>query len=276
MSRSTPVTLYVNVIGAVCAMGLGAYFIRSSFEDTSTPRCSSTYPAPTQITFENDAGQPLSPAELQARAGAQERGMLENARVVAADGAPSRSVLEVRVSGTPDEAGVRSGWQMASLRAARSACLAYSVWLPDGFQYGNLGLLPGLYAGRKLDPSERPVQGAGFATRVRWSSEGGGDVVVQAPSTPDGQGFSGDAFKLPTGRWVRVEQEVGLNNPGQADGILRVWIDGKLAVEAGGVVYRGDATMTLAGVAADVGYGDTRTAARDTAVRISPFDLSWR
>ncbi len=276
MSKSTPVTLYVNVIGAVCALGLGAYFVRSSLEDKSTPRCSSTYPGPTQITFENDAGQPLNPAELQARSGIQERGMLENARVVNVDGAPSRSVLEVRVSGNPEEAGVRSGWQMASLRSAHSACLAYSVWLPEGFQYGNLGLLPGLYAGRKLDPSERPVQGTGFATRVRWSSEGGGDVVVQAPATPDGQGFSGDAFKLPTGRWVRVEQEVALNTPGQADGILRVWIDGKLAVETGGIAYRDASTMTLAGVAADVGYGDHRPVDKDTAVRISPFDLSWR
>lgn len=275
MSKSTPVTLYVNVIGGVCALGLGAYFVRSAFEDTSTPRCSSTYPAAAQIVFENDVGQPLNAAELQARSGNDERGMLDNARVVQVAGAPSRSVLEVRVSGNPEEAGVRSGWQVGTLRTAHSACLAYSIWLPDGFSYGNIGLLPGLYAGRKLDPAERPVPGAGFATRVRWNGEGTSEVVVQAPSAPDGQAFS-NGSKLTAGRWVRIEQEVALNTPGQADGILRLWIDGKLAIETGGINYRSDPTMTLAGVAADVGYGDHRPVDKETVVRISPFDLSWR
>ena len=47
-----------------------------------------------------------------------------------------------------------------------------------------------------------------------------------------------DAFTLPKGRWVRIEQELVLNTPGQADGIARLWLDGDLKAEGTGLKLR--------------------------------------
>jgi len=38
-------------------------------------------------------------------------------------------------------------------------------------------------------------------------------------------------FTFARGRWYAVETEIKLNTPGQSDGLLRIWIDGKLIAE---------------------------------------------
>ena len=43
---------------------------------------------------------------------------------------------------------------------------------------------------------------------------------------------------LRNNRWYAVEQYVKLNTPGQNDGIMRAWIDGKLAFEKADVRMR--------------------------------------
>lgn len=44
---------------------------------------------------------------------------------------------------------------------------------------------------------------------------------------------------LSTGAWHRIDQFVSMNTPGEHDGVLRGWVDGDLALDRTGVLFRG-------------------------------------
>lgn len=71
-------------------------------------------------------------------------------------------------------------------------------------------------------PAGHPAQGrVALGSYVYHSDTGSnyGEIMVWA-------GADGSALILPD-RWVCIEQHVKLNTPGQADGVLRAWVDGK-------------------------------------------------
>jgi len=72
------------------------------------------------------------------------------------------------------------------------------------------------------------------------------DVYARNSSQANSSGWlpiarSGFFFDAPenAGRWIRLEMEVKLNTPGQADGLYRFWADDELIVERTGVDLRG-------------------------------------
>ncbi|MBN2004522.1 MAG: hypothetical protein JXA21_14295 [Anaerolineae bacterium] len=73
------------------------------------------------------------------------------------------------------------------------------------------------------------------------------DVYAKNSSQANSSGWlpiarSGFFFDAPenAGRWIRLEMEVKLNTPGQADGLYRFWADDELIVERTGVDLRGN------------------------------------
>lgn len=72
----------------------------------------------------------------------------------------------------------------------------------------------------------------------------------------DGLGF------LENNRWYCLEQYVKLNTPGQANGILRGWVDGQLAFEKSDVRMRTVDTLKIEDVWVNVYLGGTWTAER--------------
>jgi hypothetical protein len=272
--KSGSITLYVNIIGGLCALGIGAYAVRSQFEERGPPRCSSSYPPSMQISLETPTGRPLSAIELQSRAGARERGVYENAKVVSEVGAPTGNVLEVRFGGGAG-GGIRSEWTASGLASAHAACLAYSVWLPEGFAFAGPGLLPGLYGGRKPEVEGGDGERDGFATRIVWHETGAGELIAQWPGPRDRRGVNaGAGFTFSPGQWLRIEQEVVLNSPGNADGALRLWVDGRIVAERGDVTFGAEQPLSIAGVAGDIGY--LSGGGNDGVVRLSPFEVSWK
>ena len=89
-------------------------------------------------------------------------------------------------------------------------------------------------------------------------------------------GNSGDVWGWslgPTGllhknRWYCVEQHVRLNRPGDADGVLQAWIDGKLVFEKKNIRYRDTPELKIESVWMNVYHGGTRPAARDLSIFI--------
>ena len=88
---------------------------------------------------------------------------------------------------------------------------------------------------------------------------------------------------LHLGRWVRIDQEVVLNTPGQDDGAVRLWVDGTLRTQLPKAVLRHSADVGIQGVMADVYFGgqvyDGRVsegkALKDEQVQLTPFELRW-
>ena len=120
-----------------------------------------------------------------------------------------------------------------------------------------------------------------FTARLAWREEGQGGATLRVTSAGETRSTSAEyeTFAFPRGRWVRFEQEVVLNAPKGADGVLRVWVDGALMIDRGDLVYRTRPGVTVSGVAADVFYGTadgSGPAPADTKVSLTPFDMRWQ
>jgi hypothetical protein len=184
-------------------------------------------------------------------------------------------------SATPFTGGTRFPWQPRALQGKTSACLSYSVLLPADFEFHRGGVLPG------ISGADDKASGDRFAVSFAWRSkdagkEGGGVTLrVTENGATQGLPIERHAFDFPRGRWVKLEQEVILNTPKMEDGVLRVWVDGVLAVDRRDVTYRTKPQVAIAGVSVEVyrgsGPGDAQAAAGKAAtVWLTPFEARWQ
>ena len=272
MTRPAALKLLFNAVGILIGLVLVGYILYSGFARETKASCRSSYPSTTRLSMRNAQGKLLSPIELQARAGFNEWGTLNNAEVVpqGTDG----EALKVKLATLTDIAGgeerttngIHFNWKFAPLGDATSACLSYAVWLPKDFAFAAGGVLPGFIGGTASATTR-------FATRVRWETNG--KVVLDA-ALP-GAGFRPTSLArapLTRGQWTYIDQEVVLNTPGKADGVVRMWVDGEEAGERTKLVLRKEAAARFLGVRVDVGY--LRNPAKTGELRISPFQFSWR
>ena len=81
---------------------------------------------------------------------------------------------------------------------------------------------------------------------------------------------------LENNRWYCIEQYVRLNTPGQGDGILRAWVDGKLAFEKTDVRFRAVETLRIESVWINVYLGGTWTAESDHHLYLDEVVISKR
>ena len=78
---------------------------------------------------------------------------------------------------------------------------------------------------------------------------------------------------------MKLEEEVVLNDPKQEDGILRVWIDGKLAIDRSNLIFRTRPEVAITGVGADVHYGrddPVGGAPKDVTIWLTPLEIRWQ
>jgi hypothetical protein len=270
--NAAAVLIGVAAVGAV---------VRSFVYSPSAAPCTDRYASSTSFALER-AGVMLTAADLQSSLGGKDAGVIENLAIGKLRDAPAPIAMTVSLpkgSATPRtsaslKGGISFPWERRLLRGKTAACLSYNVLLPGDFQFGQGGALPGVSG---ADANGRVSDG--FVARMAWRQGSGGATLRvmsngEARSTP----AEHEGFAFPRGRWVKVEQEVVLNAPKQADGILRVWIDGRLAVDRTDMTYRTKSDVTVSGVAADVFYGTEEgggVAPADTKVSLTPFEVRW-
>ncbi|MEL6289055.1 MAG: polysaccharide lyase [Pseudomonadota bacterium] len=217
-------------------------------------------------------------------------GIAERVRIgpIGPQGAPGFVVVLPKGSINPGNASAPKGgmgfrWRPARRRGT-SACLTYALFLPPDFAFAQGGKLPGLFGGDAPVGGRRATGRNGFSTRLMWRRRGRGEVYAYLPGHPPRRGtnmgrgasLGRGAWRFPTGRWVHVAQRLDLNRPGRRDGRVRIWIDGRLRFDRGGLVVRTRAGLTIDGVMADVFYGGASprwAAPRDTFIGFSPFVL---
>lgn len=268
--------LLFNGAGAALFLFLGAYMLRPVFVSNEVAACSERYPSGHRFALENAAGAALTPIELQGRAGLREYGILANASVQPTPDAQWGKSLVVKMaaakSGDASRFGAGYTWPVSAMKSAEAACLTYNVFLSDDVDMKTPAKLPGLLAASLL-PNRTSVEG--FAARLGWQNSPtvgvGVEYVARDRSTDSLE--SARREEWPRGRWVRVEQEVELGAV-QNSGVVRVWLDGKLAIEGKDMNLRADADTRFAGVAGDTGY--LQPGGRVAAVKVSPFVVQWR
>lgn len=284
MSRKTPDTKVILFNAAAVMIGVAAVaaVVRSFVVSPTSAPCSERYTSSTSFALER-AGVLLTAADLQAGLGGRDAGVIENLHIARLRDAPAPVAMTVDLpkgSAFPHasaslKGGMTFPWETRLLRGRAAACLSYHVLVPADFPFGRGGALPGLSG---ADAEGRTNES--FVARMAWRQAGSGGATVRRQS--DGQTHAmmadRDGFALPRGRWVKLEQEVVLNTPKQADGILRVWADGHLALERTDMTYRARPETTLSGVAADVFYGSEEgggLAPADAKLSLTPFELRW-
>lgn len=279
MSKPSMNSILFNLAGGAALLTVGGYIVLSFFNSGKVETCSLRYPAGQQFALDSEHGTPLTPIELQARAGLREWGILQNARIVPEPYAAGGKVLEVNLEKTEnelraDENGIGFAWPVRAMEGAQSGCLSYSVLLPPGFEFKTAGYLPGLYGARDITDIDAEQPGDGFAVRVSWGQAGDVGLEVRAPSTQGYWQGTKQVTRWPLGRWLNIEQEITLNTPGQDDGIMRLWVDGVLRVENLGVNLRAKDNSRLTGVISDIGYA--RGSSDPVAIKVSPFVVQWQ
>lgn len=130
-----------------------------------------------------------------------------------------------------------------------AARLVYYVRFPQEFDFVKGGKLPGLFGGRATAGGRTPDGTDGFSTRFMWRSGGDGEVYAYLPQSRDvGTSLGRGVWKWPTGRWLRVEQEVHLNAVGKEDGLIVVRIDGQEVYRAERVTFRDTGDVRIDGL----------------------------
>ncbi len=158
-----------------------------------------------------------------------------------------------------------------------AATLGYWVRFPADFQFVRGGKLPGLMGGSAPSGGAMPNGSDGFSLRLMWRTGGAGEVYAYLPtSVTYGTSLMRGAFRFVPGRWHHIAQQVVLNTPGRADGVVRMRLDGQPAGEATGLRMRDVATLRLDGIFFDLFFGgsdDTWAAAADTQVDFAEFQV---
>ncbi len=232
---------------------------RRSLPDGSRSACGGRYEraAPVEV---RPAATPLESIRRAFRA-LRVWGVAENVRLVA-EAAHPQPALAVRYpegSVAPSSAAPKGGAGFVSSSGleggVEAACLSYRLRFAEGFAFARGGKLPGLFGG------DGPVGGAaadaGFSTRLMWREGGQGELYAYLPDRGVAHGLSlgRGAWRFPVGRWVEVEQEIVLNDPGAANGVARVWIGGELRLEAPGLVFRHAADVRIEGLMFSTFFG---------------------
>ena len=242
MSKKASADQIVRYGGGIAALVLVGYLgISYKYFNHVPIGCMESYPQVVRFGLESSDGLPISMIELQARAGREERGLMQNARIANVDNAPVSRVLDVNLGradvADPESAmGINFPWRPDGIQNARSACLRYSVFFPQDFTFSVPGVLPGIFGGATPTQSDATSENS-FALNARWSRDGDMMFIAQSKALPDNGKLLVNPMTrvhLQAGRWVTLEQELVLNTPGASDGEVVIWLDRKQGHQATG------------------------------------------
>ena len=284
--------MLLNGAAALVIGGSLFYMVQSLVSSEQLLPCTQRYEQGVQMGLER-AGQPITPADLQARASGTDWSLLERTQIVKVAAGPAKYAIEFDLTGAHAEnraeptgrAGAGFHWSPRPMQAAQTACLAYSVFIPEGFQFGGGGRLPGLTG--MIDAAKAPLregetaaasaEGTPLSVNTGWDKDGTVQMLAYGPKFDGGATFRGrSAFSLGRGKWMRVEQEVVLNAPGADDGALRLWLDGDLKIDTS-ANYR-DQPGRITGVVSEVvpTGQDVSPKAKDHKISVTPFTFYWK
>jgi hypothetical protein len=288
-SNVIPRWLIVNSAAAGVAILMTVLAVRGIMHKDVAPQCSDRFANGTLFGLQNKSGAPIGAPDLQARLAGRDWGLLENLKLVSLKDGPAPVAMQIalpKLAPKPDDevqpkSGMGFTWLVPSIAQASAACLTYNIMLPEDFTFGMGGILPGLFGGETTELPSATTTG-GFVVRNSWGEKGMARARAVTAADQRGASFQidPDGLQLPRGRWVRIEQELVLNQSGASDGILRLWVDGKLYHEDLKFAARNDERAQFRGVIADVHYGmggQVLTAVpKSTSIQVTPFELRWQ
>ena len=150
---------------------------------------------------------------------------------------PEPSERFLRVSYPKNKWGSRDSGAsfMVELPPQREHRCSYRVRFPNEFDFVKGGKLPGLAGGTATTGMQRP-NGDGWSARFMWRT--GGELVLYLYHMDQAKRQGDDirlSYRVPKGKRIQLTQTVTVNDPGQANGQVRIWIDGFLMLDRKGL-----------------------------------------
>ena len=288
----------IMLFNGAAALLVGAsltYVVKSLAFSEGTPPCSERFEKGVQMALET-AGRPVATADLQARAVGTDWSLLERTQIVKVAAGPSAYAMQFDLAapGAANQSREGAGfiWAPRAMKTAKSACLAYSVFLPENFKFGGGGQLPGLMGLMAPGNGDEAAQESGsspaneqqaaqdgdviFSAGPIWNKEAIGQFVARGPQVFVLQKGGYGKFEFPRGKWVRLEQEIVLDTTSLGNGIMRLWLDGELKFNA--VLAKSNKVAGLTGVLSEVAVAGQRVdpKAKEQKISISPFVVYWK
>lgn len=287
MRKHDAKTIVFNLSGATVISVAVLYIVHDFLVRPAVLPCSQRYAASQQFGISGRTGRPMSPIELQARVGIRESGILQNAAVTTNPDIENSNKIDVKLAKLDDEDvtakpanGISFLWPVASVAKVEAVCVSYDVMLPEKMKPGFRIRLPGVAAtGAPVsngttgtaDTSE-PL--ADVALNIGVSEHGEAGVEMNGIYSQS-QWLSGKrTVRWPRGNWVRVEQEVILNEAGKENGTIRFWLNGALVVDNSELMLRRKSHQRFRGLSADTLY--TQGVGDPVTVSMSPFTIQWQ
>ncbi|EKM56100.1 polysaccharide lyase family 14 protein [Phanerochaete carnosa HHB-10118-sp] len=163
------------------------------------------------------------------------------------------------------------------LTTAKEATFGYTAYFPASFDFVKGGKVPGLYGGNS--DSEAVSCSGGrrdddcFSARLMWRTNGAGELYTYLP--PDfsanqavcdippystcndvyGASVGRGSYNWTTSGRTTVAQRVRLNDAGQANGELQLFVGGKSVVNVGGLVLRNSSAGRIRGMQMQTFFG---------------------
>jgi polysaccharide lyase-like protein len=278
-AANSRVVLYSSTACVLALIILAGYGPSLLAPSTAQP-CGERFANSTVFRLERD-GALLSSADILDKAGPGSVGVVENIDVMRPRDTSVPAAMQIELRGKSNslnsaKPGIAFPWQPRSVQKLAAACLSYKVFFYGDLEFQGGGVLPGLQGQDQSGQSQER-----FTANVAWRQDGqaGATIARSGGNEAQTQYPEANGVVFPRAGWVKIDQEVILNSPGQFDGILRVWVDGSLAIEKTNIGYRSKPDVLLSGVATDVFYGAPDTMAwapSDTRIWISPLEISWR
>lgn len=134
-----------------------------------------------------------------------------------------------------------------------TACLRYSVYFPDDFDFVRGGKLPGLYGGdRPPSGGARPKGDDGFTLRLMWRSNGQGELYgyflnMLPDSNRGGDQIGTGSWTFKRGAWTQIEIEAELNDVGASNGLVRIWVNETPTLFVRNIKYRKSEALGIGG-----------------------------
>jgi hypothetical protein len=159
-----------------------------------------------------------------------------------------------------------------------SLWLSYAVRFEKGFDFVRGGKLPGLYGGTMTSGGNIPDGTNGLSTRLMWRTKGAGEVYAYLPSSVTyGTQLGLGNWTFVPDEWEQVKQYVRLNDVGQKNGQILVYINGKSVLDEQHLVFRTTTSLQIAGIFFSTFFGGSDASwasPRDQYVDFADFGVS--
>lgn len=232
------------------------------------------------VDFDNQHPGSISPESLTDLFGPLHwHGLDGRAVVVAEEESESGKVLETRYPKAAYGSKKSGASFVSKLPPAQEYFLTYKIRFSEDFPFTKGGKLPGLSSsGSEFTGGRIPPKSGGWSARYMWRREGELELYLYHPEMkgPTGDRIALD-FRCEPSVWYTLTQRIRVNDPGESNGRIEVWIDGKQYLDRDGLFLRGEETGLIDSFLFSTFFGGgskTWAPATDCSIQFDDFCVS--